>query len=771
MKNRFYLKTRESKSERLSPYNAYKVYKGGNGLWYFEDDGGYCDGYKTMSEMEDAVRTKENTEAEIIALASDVFFFRYTGYTNETFTKDKIYVLRLNKIDFSAENPYRNCIEGIEVPLNCEDPEVKIKTAYIKRCMERNSVSHAVHGVFDCVLQCSCDAEVETYTEWYKQENEWKIRTAKKYPKAILTDEEYQYVYACIDSLLDEYHYIHNASAVETIIDEWIDNKGELISAFKSHPKYNGRFQLVFSGEQYQLDTNREAGRSFIKWVLNNVLDCDEFLVEKVVNGKTKTQWEDIKYGYLPHVYPIWNGDTLEFSNYELYEESVKRKKYATFMVNYFGDKYTEESRHARRVYMDVMNAIYVYESDRVDENFAALINTNLPEIRARVGQKTTKIVGKIMKYYNIDKHADYTKKFAAYCDAINIIKITRHTILSVHPCDYLTMSFGNSWSSCHTIDKLDLRDKGGDSYEGMYSSGTMSYMLDQSSFVLYTTDAKLPPDAEMQKYDKINRCMFHVMNERIVQGRCYPQSEDGNNGLYTQFRNLVQKVMSELWEIPNMWTIRRESKMTKLIGTSGTHYPDYIHFSDCNMSVFSETKIPNRYDVVKIGHDPICVECGCEHTTQNNINCCHGQYGFCPECGAIVDDYDNATEIDGEYYHNDCVFYCSYHDQYEPLSSRYVLVEEYGNICEDAWDTGDFGCCGECGSYYHIDDLVGTRNGYVCNTCLGEEYVWVVSEGEYYQYDECIYCPDCDEYFPTDKLDVNEDGKSICPECGHAVE
>ena len=102
MKNRFYLKVGESKSERLSPYNAYKVYKGYNGQWYFEDDCGYCAGYKTMSEMEDAVRTEENTEAEIIALASDVFFFRYTGHTNETFTKDKIYVLRLNKIDFSA---------------------------------------------------------------------------------------------------------------------------------------------------------------------------------------------------------------------------------------------------------------------------------------------------------------------------------------------------------------------------------------------------------------------------------------------------------------------------------------------------------------------------------------------------------------------------------------------------------------------------------------------------------------------------------------------
>lgn len=179
MKNRFYLKTRESKSERFSPYHAYEVYRGYDGTWYVDDDNGCTHGEKLMSKLEEYVNITEDTEAKIIALAPDVFFFKYTGHTNETFTKDKIYVLRLNKIDFSAENPYRNCIEGVEVPLNCEDPEVKIKTAYIKRCMERNSVSRAVHGVFDCVLQYRYDAEVETYTEWYKQENEWKIRTAK----------------------------------------------------------------------------------------------------------------------------------------------------------------------------------------------------------------------------------------------------------------------------------------------------------------------------------------------------------------------------------------------------------------------------------------------------------------------------------------------------------------------------------------------------------------------------------------------------------------
>ena len=769
MKNRFYLKTRESKSERFSPYQAYEVYRGCDGTWYVDDDNGYSYGSKRMSELEEHLRNEEDTEAEIIALAEDVCFFKYEGRTNEIFEKDKIYTLRLNKIDFSAENPYRNCIEGIETALNGSN--IEERTEKIKRCLRKEYLKLAASEVLNCIFQYNYHYIFSDYIEWYTKQNECKMHTAKKYPKAELTAEEYQYVYDCIDSLLYEYRYIHTAHAVETIIDEWIDKKGELISAFKSHPKYNGRFQLVFSGEQYQLDTNKDAGKKFISWVVRDVLDDEEFLVERVVNGKTKTQWAEAKYGYLPHVYPIYNGDTLEFANYELYKKAVEERRYAVLMVEYFGDKYTWESRHAKRVYMDVMNAIYAYESDRVDENFAALINENIPEIRARVGQKTTKVVGKIMKYYNIDKHADYTKKFAAYCDAINIIKITRHTILSVHPCDYLTMSFGNSWSSCHTIDKLDLRGRGGDSYEGMYSSGTMSYMLDQSSFVLYTTDAKLPPDAEMQKYDKINRCMFHVMNERIVQGRCYPQSEDGNNGLYTQFRNLVQKVMSELWAIPNMWTIKRDSKMTKLIATSGTHYPDYVHFSDCNMSVFSETKIPNRYGVVKIGHNPICVECGCEHTTQNNINCCHGQYGFCPECGAIVDDDDNATEVDGEYYHNDCVFYCEYHERYEPLNEHYANVERYGDICTDAYNSGNFGYCEDCECYFTDDELVPTVNGYVCRDCLADDYVWVESESEYYPAEDCYYCPECNEYFPENKLGVDLNGDLVCLECGHAVE
>ena len=164
-------------------------------------------------------------------------------------------------------------------------------------------------------------------------------------------------------------------------------------------------------------------------------------------------------------------------------------------------------------------------------------------------------------------------------------------------------------------------------------------------------------------------------------------------------------------------------------------------------------------------------MECGCEHTTQNNINCCHGQYGFCPECGAIVDDDDNATEVDGEYYHNDCVFYCEYHDRYEPLNEHYANVERYGDICTDAYNSGNFGYCEDCECYFTDDELVPTVNGYVCRDCLADDYVWVESESEYYPAEDCYYCPECNEYFPENKLGVDLNGDLVCLECGHAVE
>ena len=121
-------------------------------------------------------------------------------------------------------------------------------------------------------------------------------------------------------------------------------------------------------------------------------------------------------------------------------------------------------------------------------------INKVFPFAYAHTGQKANRVVNKIMKYLGYDKHPDYNKEYAKYADSMSPMTIKRHTILSLNPIDYLKMSFGNSWASCHTIDQKNKRDMP-NSYQGAYCSGTISYMLDGTSMVFYTVDASYEGD------------------------------------------------------------------------------------------------------------------------------------------------------------------------------------------------------------------------------------------------------------------------------------
>ena len=109
-----------------------------------------------------------------------------------------------------------------------------------------------------------------------------------------------------------------------------------------------------------------------------------------------------------------------------------------------------------------------------------------------RAGQKFNKVVIKILTETGIkDKWVNFNKETARLGDASSPTKFTRFTVISANPLDYWRMSFGSSWSSCHTIDKVGYYrpSEGGDNYEGMHASGTSSYMGDPSSVVMYTVD------------------------------------------------------------------------------------------------------------------------------------------------------------------------------------------------------------------------------------------------------------------------------------------
>lgn len=473
----------------------------------------------------------------------------------------------------------------------------------------------------------------------------------------IINDEERKVLLEDMKRLLSEYDYQYTEDALNKIIDTWATNKADLITAIKKHPNYlQGKFMIVFS-HNFDRTVDKTAINGFKKWLLNSetCFAVREFMTEEMRN-------EVIDYGRkLPN-------DIFCF---------------LTEMTNMTGQY--------------------------IDDYIVERLDNISPDLHAHKGQKMSRVINKLLTYVGFNKLPDYNREFAKYADALNPLQITRHTVLSVNPLDYLTMSFGNSWASCHTIDKENKRNMP-NSYEGMYSSGTVSYMLDKPSMVFYTVDASYNGN-DFWNEPKINRQMFHWGEEKLVQGRLYPQDNDGDNSVYTPYREIVQNIMSELFEFPNLWTVAKgTSAAGRYVCSYGTHYRDYDSYDNCTLS---RIKGSENEKYINVGHDPICIKCGNEHDIQENISCCARKV-TCAECGCEIDE-DEARYIDGEYYCDDCSFWCD--------------------------------CCGE----YRVGEATEVRGGRtVCSSCLEDHYT---------------FCDDCEEYVRNRY--INEiNGEHICNEC-----
>lgn len=519
-----------------------------------------------------------------------------------------------------------------------------------------------------------------------------------------ITENERSYLLEAIKELLDEYGYDYSVGALKKIIVKWEEEKGWLVEAFKKHPNYiEGKFMIAFD-QDFDRDIDSGAVWNFRCWLMDTARNMADTLPEEVK--------ERIKRGY-------WSLDYLPADVYELIES-----------MNYNG-------LHVRTL----------------DEHIVEVVNKALPEVKAREGEKASRCVNRICKYLGYDKHPDYNREYAKYADAVSPVKIKRHTVLSVNPLDYLTMSFGNSWSSCHTIDKENRRGMPS-GFHGQYSSGTMSYMLDSASMVFYTVDKEYEGN-EYSLQPKINRQMYHFGEDKLVQGRLYPQGNDNNGDGYTQYRKIVQNIMATIFEFPNLWTVSHGAKnASKYVDTWGTHYADYSYFDSCTLSKITGQENELRFEV---GSRPICIECGCEHAVEENISCCAGEYYICEDCGCRVSE-DDAIYIDGEYYCRDCCTRCECCDEWH-RNEDVTYVNGYGDVCNCCLDDGEyFFRCEECDEWVHTDDAhwVESEDGYVCQRCRDRYY---------------CRCSDCGELFRTEDMHKNKDGEMYCDDCYEEVE
>lgn len=486
---------------------------------------------------------------------------------------------------------------------------------------------------------------------------------------------------------LKEREYYYQKSSLNQIVTECFNQKKDLIELLSKHPNWNPAKFMI----QFDTDMEREINA-------DGVIDFADWLIRKL----------NIRYDY----------------------RAVRQSR--EYNICYF----------IKTIRTQFFNE---YENAKEDLDRINALNENF---KLRTNMKCSKAVGKICREEGWDKLEGFNQKYASFCDCLNPLKITRHTVISLNPLDYLLMSNGNSWNSCHDIGDADSA--------GCYSSGTISYMLDKHSFIFYTVDGSYNGD-KIELEPKIQRQVFGYNDEVLVQLRLYPQSNDsGAKAVYDNIRAIVQKVVADCLGKPNMW-IKTTSDVEDVVesGRGATCYPDWEDgnpgSTHCSVSTLKDRGERSR--TIVFGAEPICINCGYRHGVEEYISCCDSDdYEICECCGDRIDS-DDVYWCGDDPYCSNCVSYCEDCCEYYPNDDVEEIDGRY--VCKWCREDGDYYHCEECGELHHVDDMAVTADGHkYCDDCA-DDLVYECEEcGDDYlkenlQYDEetdCLYCDKCYE-------------------------
>lgn len=603
-----------------------------------------------------------------------------------------------------------------------------------------------------------------------------------------LSDEKMQEWTSKARNFLSRYDYDTDDYALKKVFTEWAEKKGWLVDLFRKSPNYNGNGQIIMTADLSR-PVDMDKIREFYDWAcveFSKTLEKYEIRIgmfsaneyEKMM-GSIRSRVLNMDKGYL------YGGMTQ--GEWEMELERMRRRwsevvGYDPYREIRIGDKII-------CVRYDIYNRIAFFrnilwraldlgrerdEINVIDEGSAEYINDRCESLkvktRAIVGQRVNKFMGKFLKELGMNHIVDrktiswtdtntgevhtrekdygYNYYYAMLGDAINPLKYTRDVVISVNPFDYWTMSFGFKWASCHTIDKSNYRHVGHSNYQGCYSGGTESYMLDPSSVIVYVrpTDDELESigesEMEMELQSKFKRAVFMLGEDKLVESRVYPDGRDGGDeGIAAELRNIMQKVIADLYETPNMWTLKKGTReCCNVISTASghTHYKDYESYDDCNVSYLRRINGDLNYNRIVVGAKIICPSCGMKHSSEQHITCnsCFGDGNICDNCGASVSE-DEEIYADGRYF---CCASCACESGFEYCDD----VEEWRRQCDCTYEEYSERW------FYRDSDGVWTADGqwfHNEDTAREAGYEYSVVDGEWYCEDDIAYLANGDSF------------------------
>lgn len=383
---------------------------------------------------------------------------------------------------------------------------------------------------------------------------------------------------------------------------------------------------------------------------------------------------------------------------------------------------------------------------------------------------------------------SEFQRLYAQFADELSSKKIGFKLFVSINPAHFITMSNpkcdkrGSTLTSCHSFNSTE--------YD--YNCGCTGYARDSVSFIVFTVND--PTDAESLNNRKTTRQIFAYRpgSGLLLQSRMYNTS-GGTYGAVEDsklYRDLVQREISALENVPNLWKTSPSVGDKADLVTVGEGFGGYRDWTykdfDGHVSIRVDCD-EETVDPLEVGTYGLCVVCGEDIDSGMYCDDC-GEGGACDECGGHCgelydvrdsrgdwiqvcercrDEYytycdeceeywpnDCVTEVDGRYYCDSCLEEnCEQCDECGTWHDSDSMYDAYHDgrevrICGDCRDEYYYGCdC--CGDLHHYDDMhrVYRANGYedfVCDDCAEN-------------YEECPHCGEL--------MEMKDDG--TCPHCG----
>lgn len=438
-------------------------------------------------------------------------------------------------------------------------------------------------------------------------------------------------------------------------------------------------------------------------------------------------------------------------------------------------------------------------QGDRERARRVEVINRLAPKAYVP-GKKLSRVFKSICKSLGIaDETAgsEFQKLYAQFADELTSRKISFKLFVSINPAHFITMSNpkcdnrGPCLTSCHSFNSTE--------YE--YNNGCSGYARDKYTFIVFTVDDPTVPETLNNRKTTRQIFAYKPGNGLLLQSRMYNTS----GGVYGAaedsklYRDLVQREISALEEVPNLWKTGKfvDNEYSDCISTGFGFggYEDWTH-SDFDAHVSIRNDHAYDYESFAVGTYGLCICCGdeiseglycneCKEDNSRQCDCCgeyvselctvhdsrgdgeievcldcrDESYSYCDECGEYWDN-DSVTRIaNGNYvcdeclreYYEECDVCGEYFRRSEMTEAQDVRgIDVY--VCESCYSK-HYECCDECGAYRLTENMrVVHRSGgdvvVVCEDCI----------------DEFTACPECSEY-------IEECDDGTCPNCGCVIE